>query len=110
MPLKAEARSLDLIDKVMPLTAAKPAAPVVRSVQKRHEVLIHVRFHPNAQVNTIDKCPEGLSGQDWFYRLRTAATQHYQTFAGGRGVFRMPRSTFEAILSQDASQTTFHRT
>jgi hypothetical protein len=76
--------------------------PAGRSEGKCDEVLIHVRFHPNAQVNTIDHGPEGLSGQEWFFRLRTAATQHYQVFAGGRGVFRMPRSAFEAILSQDA--------
>ena len=64
---------------------------------KRDDVLIHVRFAPNAEVITIDRLPPGLTGREWFERLTKAAPQHYATFAGGRGFFRIPRSTFEAI-------------
>jgi hypothetical protein len=61
------------------------------------EVLIHVRFRPDGQIATIDGCPEGVSLQDWYVRLRVAGTRHYQTFAGGRGFFRIPRELFESI-------------
>ena len=61
------------------------------------EVLIHVRFRPDGQIATIDGCPDGVSLQDWYVRLREAGTQHYQTFAGGRGFFRIPRELFESI-------------
>jgi hypothetical protein len=101
MSLPAAARSRETANNVISLTKAKSAVPASRSEGKCDEVLIHVRFHPNGLVNTIDHCPENLSLQDWFYRLCYAAPANYQVFAGGRGVFRMQRSCFEAILSQD---------
>jgi hypothetical protein len=64
------------------------------------EVLIHVRFRPDGHIATIDSCPDGLSFHDWYVRLREAGTQHYQTFAGGRGFFRIPRAQFESILGR----------
>lgn len=88
---------------IVSLTAAKSLVESRRAEGKCEEVLIHVRFSPNGLVNTIDKCPEKLSAQDWFYHLCYAAPRHYQVFAGGRGVFRMQRSYFEAILSQNPS-------
>lgn len=66
------------------------------------DVLIHVRFHPNADVNTIDRCPEHLTRQNWFYHLCYSAPQNYQVFAGGRGFFRMQRDVFEAALNKSA--------
>ena len=74
-----------------------PSAP---NEEKADEVLVHVRFHPNAEISTIDARPEHLSSQEWFKRLTEAASQHYQVLAGGRGFFRIPRSTFEAIPTQ----------
>jgi hypothetical protein len=61
-------------------------------------VLVHVRFHPNAAISTIDDKPESLSAGDWFKLLLDAASPHYQAFAGGRGFFRIPRSNFETII------------
>lgn len=66
-------------------------------------VLIHVRFHPNAEIFTIDARPEHLTAREWFNRLYMGVPQHYQTFANGRGFFRIPQPIFEVLLSQDAA-------
>jgi hypothetical protein len=61
------------------------------------EILVHVRFLPNAEIFSIDEKPESLSAREWFNRLLAAASPHYQVLAGGRGFFRIPRASFEAI-------------
>ena len=61
-------------------------------------VLVHVRFHPNAEIFSIGEKPETLSESEWFRRLLDVASQYYRVFAGGRGFFRIPRPRFEAIL------------
>jgi hypothetical protein len=68
-----------------------------QSKTKNDDVLIHVRYFPNAEIAAIDECPKGHSSYDWFVRLQEGAGQHYRTLAGGRGFFRIPRPTFEAI-------------
>ncbi|HEY8337186.1 MAG TPA: hypothetical protein VIQ05_25600 [Tardiphaga sp.] len=67
-----------------------------------NDVLIHVRFKPDADVFTIDARPDNVEPRDWFNRLYAAASQHYQVLAGGRGFFRIPRDTFQAIATQPA--------
>jgi len=62
-----------------------------------NNVLIHVRFFPNSEINSIGEQPASLSAKEWFERLLDMAGAHYQTFAGGRGFFRIPRLCFEAI-------------
>ncbi len=62
------------------------------------EVLVHVRFHPNAEISSIGEKPENLSASEWFKHLLDTASPYYQVLAGGRGFFRIPRSKFEAIL------------
>lgn len=101
MTLEAEAQEA-VNQRVVSLAEVKSQLPTGRGEGKCDKVMIHVRFHPNGLVNTIDKCPEHLSPQEWFYGLCYAAPQHYQVFAGGRGVFRIQRGGFEAILSQNA--------
>ncbi len=103
MTLSAEARSYEAMNNVVPLRETKSALPAGCGEAKCDDVLIHVRFHPNAEVNTIDQCPEHLSRDDWYYRLRIALPQNYQVFAGGRGFFRIDRSCFEAALSESAA-------
>ncbi len=103
MPSEAEIGSRKIANNIVSLTEAKSAAPVSYNERKPNDVLIHVRFHPNAQVFTIDNCPKHISLQDWFYLLCYAAPQQYQVFAGGRGFFRMRRGHFDAILSQNAA-------
>lgn len=76
---------------------AKLEAPAAVEEEKPDEVLVHVRFHPNAEIFSIDARPDHLSPRDWHRRLCEAAPQHYQALAGGRGFFRIPRSSFEAI-------------
>jgi hypothetical protein len=80
----------------MSAQAQRRAADVPHE-DKHDDVFIHVRFAPNAEVVTIDQLPPGLTGREWLERLTKAASQHYATFAGGRGFFRIPRSTFEGI-------------
>ena len=103
MPSEAEIGSCEIANNVISLVEAKFAAPISCDDKKPDDVLIHVRFHPNAQIFTIDSRPEHISPQDWFYLLCYAAPQQYQVFAGGRGFFRMRRGHFEAILSQNAA-------
>ena len=74
--------------------------PVAKQTAKPDDVLIHVRFHPNADIASVaGECPEHISPKDWYTLLRREAPDCYQTFAGGRGFFRIPRSTFNAIVS-----------
>ncbi len=86
---------------------AKEALARVRTVEdgaergeraQADEVLVHVRFHPNAEISSIGEKPEKLSASEWFKHLLETASPHYQVLAGGRGFFRIPRSNFEAIL------------
>jgi len=76
-----------------------PASPE----KKPDEVLVHIRFYPNSEVATIDGRPDQLTAREWFERLHAAASRHYQTFAGGRGFFRIPRSTYNAISRAPAN-------
>jgi hypothetical protein len=77
------------------VVALKPAAST-----KEEDVLIHVRYHPNSDVKTIDACPSHLSPKDWLGLLWTEAPSHYLGLSGGRGFFRIPKSEYEAILSK----------
>ncbi len=68
----------------------------------RGEVIIHVRFHPNGKVNTVNHRPDRVSPQDWFDLLcRRAAPSSYQALAGGRGVFRIQSDVFDAIWQEN---------
>jgi len=64
-------------------------------------VVVEPRLRINslyAEISSIGEKPESLDASAWFKHLLDAASPHYQTFAGGRGFFRIPRSDFEAIL------------
>lgn len=65
--------------------------------QKVDDVLIHVRFNPNADVFTIDRLPAGESPKAWFERLYTNAAPYYRTLANGRGFFRIPAAVFATL-------------
>ena len=67
-------------------------------------VVLHVRFAPNGTVAEIGERPASLSPQDWFNVLSDRASNAYQAFAGGRGVFRLTRTEVDA-LKQDAVPT-----
>ena len=60
-------------------------------------VIIHVRFAPNAAVVEIGERPAELSPQDWFFFLSDKAGNAYQALSGGRGVFRLTRSQVDAL-------------
>lgn len=90
-------------DKVESATKAKSLKLVKDGESKPDLVLINIRFNPDATIFTIDGRPRHLSAQDWFRRLWFAPASTYQTFAGGRGHFRIPRRDFEALVSEDAA-------
>jgi hypothetical protein len=69
---------------------------------KIEEVLIHVRYSPNAEIFFIDALPANSKPRDWLNRLLAEASDCYQTLAGGRGFFRIPRARFDAIAAQAA--------
>ncbi|MFG1302110.1 hypothetical protein V5F49_20180 [Xanthobacter sp. V3C-3] len=70
---------------------------VAQTAEAPADVLIHVRFNPNAEVFTIDRQPEGVSAKAWFERLYTAASPYYRTLANGRGFFRIPAPVFAGL-------------
>ena len=39
-----------------------------------------------------------LSAGEWLKHLLATASSHYQTLAGGRGFFRIPRDDYAALL------------
>ncbi|CCE09102.1 conserved hypothetical protein [Bradyrhizobium sp. STM 3843] len=61
-------------------------------------VTLHVRFASDGTVAEISERPAGLTPQQWFNRLSEAiGMKAYQTFAGGRGVFKVARDQVEAL-------------
>ena len=73
------------------------AQPIVAEASATDDVLIHVRFEPNADIFTIDRLPAGQSGKAWFDHLYANAAAYYRTFANGRGFFRIPASVFATL-------------
>lgn len=67
------------------------------------EVLIHVRFNPSSEIISIGERPAHLSAEQWYQRLLELARPHYQTFAGNRGFFRIPRACFDGIIKEVAA-------
>lgn len=64
---------------------------------KNVECLIHVRFNPDGTVADIGERPEPINAQIWFKYLSRNTVDRYQALAGGRGLFRLPRSEVDAI-------------
>ncbi|MEA1675936.1 hypothetical protein [Nitrospirillum sp. BR 11163] len=60
-------------------------------------VMIHVRFAPDGTVTEIAERPAGVTAQAWFNLLSLKASGQYQTYAGGRGVFRLARPEIENL-------------
>jgi hypothetical protein len=65
-------------------------------------VIIHVRFAPDATVVEISERPPALSPQDWFNCLSDKAGNAYQALSGGRGVFRLTRGEVDALKAESA--------
>ncbi|NPU64029.1 hypothetical protein HL667_03360 [Bradyrhizobium sp. 83012] len=90
----------DNLARVLPVEDTRSHIAAAAAME---EVLIHVRFFPNSAINSIGEKPAGLTADQWYERLLEVARPHYQTFAGGRGFFRIPRPCFEAILKDVAA-------
>ena len=59
--------------------------------------IIHVRFAPDGTVTEIGERPKAATPQEWFNHL-SRNTQHcYQSFLGGRGVFRLSCEQIAAL-------------
>jgi hypothetical protein len=65
-----------------------------------HNVIIHVRFAPNASVVEIGERPAELSPQNWFFFLSDKAGNAYQALSGGRGVFRLTRTDVDRLKAE----------
>jgi hypothetical protein len=57
--------------------------------------MIHVRFAPNGTVTEIGERPSVLNAQDWFNHLSNNNGDNYQSFSGGRGLFRLSRAQYD---------------
>ncbi|VVM04605.1 hypothetical protein MAMC_00143 [Methylacidimicrobium cyclopophantes] len=77
---------------------------------KEEEIVIHVRFANDGAVQEIGQRPAGLSAQAWFGRLWKQAGDRFQVFAGGRGIFRLPRTELEELLAQGEERISAERT
>jgi len=66
---------------------------------KSDDVLIHIRYFANGKVMFIDWRPAQLTGQEWRDLLLRAAPEHYRTFAGARGFFRLPSGIYNSLLA-----------
>lgn len=64
-------------------------------------VVIHVRFANDGAVQEIGERPLGVPAQAWFGRLWKKAGDRFQVFAGGRGIFRLPRTELEELRSRE---------
>ena len=61
-------------------------------------ITLHVRFAPDGPVAEISERPAALTPQQWFNKLSEAiGMKAYQTFAGGRGMFKVARDQVEAL-------------
>jgi hypothetical protein len=78
---------------------AKAVEPEVEIEEKPDNVLINVRFMPSGDIFSIDGLPEQVPPKVWYEHLLMNAPEHYQTLAGGRGFFRIPRPSYEALLA-----------
>ena len=61
-------------------------------------ITLHVRFAPDGTVAEISERPAAPTPQQWFNKLSEAiGMKAYQTFAGGRGMFKVARDQVEAL-------------
>jgi hypothetical protein len=75
--------------------------PESKFEERPDDVLIHIRFHPNADVAWIGvEPPAHISWKDLYVHLRMEAADHYRGLIGGRGFFRIPRAKYDAIVSK----------
>lgn len=82
--------------------ALKFEEPIQADVASVPDMLIHVRYTPNAEIFFIDAKPANKSDRDWLNLLLDQAPDCYQTLAGGRGFFRIPRARYDAIVAKAA--------
>jgi len=60
------------------------------------QIMIHVRFAPNGTVTEIGERPSAVSAQEWFNYLSQNNGDSFQTFSGGRGLFRLSSEQFNS--------------
>lgn len=77
-----------------------PEIPEESQPVVRDDVLVLVRYSPDAEIWHIDKRPTELKPREWLHLLLAEAPDCYQMFAGGRGFFRIPRARFQDALAK----------
>jgi hypothetical protein len=88
--------------ETQPATEASSGTPVVTDATGT--VLVHVRFAPNGSVTEIGARPPGAQAHAWFNYLSQNSSDKYQTYAGGRGVFRLDPAKLKALAEAFAGQ------
>jgi hypothetical protein len=73
------------------------AAETVSAETTTVECVVHVRFNNDGTVMEIGECPEALTPKAWFKVLSQQTLNRYQAMAGGRGMFRLPRTEMESL-------------
>ena len=61
------------------------------------DVMIHVRFAIDGTVMEIGERPSGATAQEWFNHLSRSTQNSYQALSGGRGLFRLDRTTVDGL-------------
>ena len=61
------------------------------------ECILHVRFNNDGTVMEIGECPSPLTPDGWFTLLSQHTLNRYQALAGGRGVFKLPRTEVDRL-------------
>jgi len=61
------------------------------------DVMIHVRFAPDGVVTEISERPATATPQSWFDYLTERVGESFQPLSGGRGLFRVERSTVDSF-------------
>lgn len=64
------------------------------------ECMIHLRFNPDGTAAEIGERPAGVPAHEWYVFLSMNTTESYQALSGGRGIFRIPRTTLETLKAK----------
>lgn len=67
------------------------------------ECVVHVRFNNDGTVAEIGERPDALTAQAWFKLLSQKTLNRYQALAGGRGMFRLPRTEMDGLKASAAA-------
>jgi hypothetical protein len=85
---------------------AENSATEVAATSASVDCVIHVRFNPNGTVAEIGQRPAGATDQQWFNFLSRNTLNRYEAYAGGRGVFKLPKAQAESLKVECVAEAT----